>query len=376
MRSIDPPASPGAFAPDLWVDEAGVLLTWLEPLAGEGAGHRVRFARFDGAGWSAPTTVVEGGDLFANWADFPSAARTSRGDIVVHWLAKTAAATYAYSIELARSVDGGASWERLGRLNDDATHTEHGFVSWVREGEALRAFWLDGREMVQGGPMTLRTARVDVRSTPPVGAAEVLDERVCECCSTDATLAASGPLAVFRDRSEEEIRDVGIVRRSGSEWRASSVWSDEWTIAGCPVNGPEADADGDVVAVTWFTGASQLPRVQASFSSDGGATFRSPFVIDGGDPLGRADTALDGSGGAVVSWMSRGDERAEVRLRRVTPGGPVGEPLSLGSTSWARASGCPRLERWRDSVLVAWVDLEEGRPGAVRVTEIPLARLR
>ena len=148
VAEIDPPAIDGAFAPEVWTDDAGLLMTWLEPLGEERSdGHRVRFSRLEGGGWSAPSTVVEGTDLFANWADFPSPARASDGTIYVHWLAKTAPDTYAYSIFLARSADGGASWQPVGTLNDDATHTEHGFVSWVREGDGLRAFWLYVRDM-------------------------------------------------------------------------------------------------------------------------------------------------------------------------------------------------------------------------------------
>ncbi|MER8349348.1 sialidase family protein, partial [Acinetobacter baumannii] len=78
--------------------------------------------------WSAPRTIAEGGDWFVNWADTPHIAATADGALWAHWLQKSAAATYAYDVVLARSADGGASWSAPLRVNDDGTPTEHGFV--------------------------------------------------------------------------------------------------------------------------------------------------------------------------------------------------------------------------------------------------------
>ena len=319
-RDLAPPAVPRSFAPDLWVDDQGVLLTWIEPLGAEPSdGHRVRFSRLEGASWVEPTTITEGNDLFANWADFPSVARTAGGTLYAHWLAKTSDETYAYSIFLARSDDGGDSWQPIGTLNDDNTPTEHGFVSWVREDHGLRAFWLDGREMGEGRPMTMRSARLGGAAGmgTVLWPSVVLDDGVCECCSTDAVLAGDGPVVVYRDRSPEEVRDTYAVKWEDAGWsEPSSVAADGWRIEGCPVNGPEAAADGDLLAVSWFTAAGDAPSVQVAFSQDDGASFGDPVVVDGDGPLGRVDVALDGEGGAIVGWVARSGDAAAVRLRR------------------------------------------------------------
>ncbi len=377
VRELDPPAVAGAFAPDLWADEQGLVASWIEPLGAEREdGHRVRFARLAEGGWTEPVTIVEGDDLFANWADIPSVARAADGTLYAHWLAKTADETYAYSIFLARSDDGGASWQELGKLNDDDTHTEHGFVSWVREGDGLRAFWLDGRAMADGGPMSVRTAAVDAASAAGVGPVELLDDRVCECCSTDAAVAAGGPYVVYRDRSESEVRDISLAGRSQAGWRAPhAVHADGWQIQGCPVNGPETDADGDLLVTAWFTAAGDRAEVRAALSSDGGASFGEPVLIDGERPLGRVDTVLDGAGGALVSWLAAGGQRAAVKLARLDGGGALGEPLTVAETSSARASGFPRLARRGDSVYLAWVDLAEEQPARIGLRELSLAAI-
>ena len=347
-----------------------MVLSWLVP-SGEDQ-HRLLMTRFSGAGWRQPSVVAEGGGFFANWADLPAVAESGDGSLVAHWLAKTAEETYAYSIFLARSVDGGASWTELGRLNDDQTQTEHGFVSYAPETGGLRAFWLDGREMATGGPMGLRTAFIG----EAVGDSELLDMRVCECCSTDAAAGAAGPVVVYRDRDDEEIRDTAAVRRDGPGWSApESVAADGWTIAGCPVNGPAIAIDGMTAAVAWFTGAGDLPRVQLAFSTDGAATFDPSVVIDAEAPAGRVDLVLDGSGGAVVSWLAVADRIGSVRLRRVSSDGRMGEPIEVAVTGAARASGFPRLARLDATLYVAWVDTlpEDGQ--RIRALAVPLDRL-
>ena len=121
------------FAPFLAADGDGALMTWWERLPdpeGERR-HRLMFARYE-SGWSEPSVVTEGEEYFANWADVPSVVREPSGNLLAHWLAKTGSATYAYSIFLSRSIDGGATWQPLGKLNDDATDTEHGFVALLR----------------------------------------------------------------------------------------------------------------------------------------------------------------------------------------------------------------------------------------------------
>lgn len=366
MTALDPPAGPGSMAPSLVAAGSNLFLTWLEAVEPEG--HRLRFSRFSDGKWSAPVTVASGTDFFANWADFPSVAQAADGSLAAHWLAKTGSDTYAYGIFLARSTDGGATWTPAGLLNDDRVAAEHGFVSWVPEGKSFRAFWLDGRETAKDGPMTLRSTVLENGKPRP---GELLDDRVCDCCQTDAAVAADGPVVAYRDRTTDEIRDVYVKRRTSKGWsQPVRIGGDQWKIPGCPVNGPAIAAAGRRVAVAWFTGAPPGPRVQLAFSEDGGATFGKPVLVDGEKPLGRLDLALDGNGNALVSWLALEDNNvAGLRLRRFSPAGKAEPPVTLARTSASRSGGVPRLAMAGGRLFVAWVDDSESgrrvRVGAV-----------
>lgn len=371
-----PPAILGSMAPNWVVGSATPALSWLEPTAD--GGHNLRTAELSQGQWQTPATIATGGRFFANWADLPAVAKLGDGSLVAHWLEKNGSGTYAYGIELARSSDGGAHWKRLGRLHDDATEAEHGFVSWIPEGRDLRAFWLDGRAIATGGAMALRTALVGAA----VGPAEVLDTRVCDCCQTGAAASSEGPLVVFRDRSEDEVRDIAMARKTSAGWsQPALVAADGWKIPGCPVNGPQVAASGQQVAVAWFTGstgggARSGSRVRLAFSSNGGTSFDPPIDLEPNAVLGRVALSLDGDGNALVAWMASSNQQAEVRLRRVSPRGRGSAVLSIGHSTAGRASGFPRLTIQGESVFAAWVEAgAEKAASKLRVVEVPLALL-
>jgi hypothetical protein len=286
-------------------------------------------------------------------------------------------------VKLSRSTDQGATWTPAGALHTDAGLSEHGFVSWVPEGDGVRGFWLDGRDLEgkseQDGAMTLRTAIVRGKTAGQRKATDErgIDARVCSCCQTDAALAAGGPVIAYRDRTADEVRDISVIRRTPQGWsQPVRVHADNWKIPGCPVNGPAIAAAGRHVAVAWFTAAPPTPRVQVAFSEDGGATFGLAAVVDGGLPIGRVDVALDANGDALVSWLAAdaAGQGASVRLRRISPRGKLGTPLPVAATSAARNSGFPRLVRNGDRLILAWV--EDGEPSKVRAAAVPVSAIR
>ena len=386
IEVIDPPASDGAMAPALCTVGDAVVLTWLEPSGtDDDRTYRLRFAKMTGNAWSEPVTIAEHSEFFANWADVPWLVEAGDGALIATWPQKSGEYTYAYDVMVGRSDDGGDTWRVLGPANDDSTPTEHGFVSLVREGSGVRAFWLDGRAMAAGdadadadaghghggqGGMALRTALIG-RS---ISASEVLDLRVCECCSTAAVSTPAGPIIVYRDRSAEEVRDISIVRRVDGAWtRPRTVHADDWLIAACPVNGPALDARGNTVVLAWYTGAVAGGAIRLAFSDDGGATFASPVVIDDSWPVGRVDVHLTASGSAIVSWLDSDGDHGAVMLRRVHPDGRTGTPLRAATANVGRATGFPRIKVTGSRVLLVWTDQQ--RTTKLRAVSIPISAI-
>jgi len=217
--------------------------------------------------------------------------------------------------------------------------------------------------------MTVRTATIGADGLR-AGADEEIDARVCDCCQTDAALTADGPVVVYRDRSQREVRDIALVRYSGGRWSEPvRVHDDGWEIDACPVNGPAIDARGRTVAVAWFT-APDLPRVRLAFSQDAGRTFASPIDVARGDPAGRVDVVLLDDGRAVVSWLQLSPAGAEIRAQPFDRDGVAGPDVVVASTSVQRASGFPQMVRAGDGLLFAWTDA--GDPTQVRTAHATL----
>lgn len=351
----DPPASPSAAAPNLVSGrDGGVWLSWLEP---DGEQDVLKVAHFVDGQWQAPREVARGSQLVVNRSDVPELAVAEDGTLFAHWLEELGGDGHAYGARMVKSTDGGSSWSPLGWLHDDLSPVEHGFVSFVpAESGAIEAYWLDGRAHPTGGATALRTAAVHSEGSPP---SSVLDERVCECCSTDAARTADGPLVVYRDRSADEIRDISVVRRSADGWSApQSIHSDGWQIEGCPVNGPAVAASGRSVAVAWFTAAAADARVLIALSDDAGASFAEPLVVDENGPRGQVDVTLT-QRGAVITWLRRAEKTTQVAWRLVGSDGALGPVGIAGPSEGARVSGYPRVESIDDGALLVWVETAE-----------------
>jgi hypothetical protein len=372
-RPLAPPAGAGAAQPFVAAGAGDLILSWTEPAD---RGHALRFARFDGSGWSPVRTVAEGADWFVNWADFPSVVALPDDRLAAHWLQRSGPGRYSYDVMITTSADGGATWTAPVRPHHDGTETEHGFVALFPFAGGLGAVWLDGRRYADG-PHGAATKEMEVRFTSfaPDGTAgeeRVIDQRACDCCQTAIAAADAGPVVFFRDRSAGEVRDISTSRLVDGRWtEPRRVHADDWEINACPVNGPAAAANGNTVAVAWFTAAADTPRVRVAFSDDGGASFGAPIPVDDGDPVGRVDLLLVDGDRALVVWLERVGTDAEVRGRLIHRSGETGAARTLAATTAGRSGGFPRMSRNGSDVLLAWT--EPGDPSRVRAALLQLA---
>ena len=218
VEEIPNPAAPGSGEANLAaLPDGRALLSWIEPAEGENA---IRMAVRDRDAWSEPRTIARGPDFFVNWADFPTLAALPDGTLFAHWLQKSAGEKYSYGVKLSRSTDLGRTWSEAIVPHADRSAVEHGFVSMADDGTGRMALvWLDGRDKT--GPPS---SPPGPRGEGPVGAEERVDGRVCDCCQTALVRTPRGLLAAFRDRSEDEVRDIAIARFENGAWSPPRWW--------------------------------------------------------------------------------------------------------------------------------------------------------
>jgi hypothetical protein len=162
-------------------------------------------------------------------------------------------------------------------------------------------------------------------------------------------------LAVYRDRSAKEVRDISIARFTNGKWSPGVPLSnDGWEIDGCPVNGPAISSNGRNVAVAWFTAPDDKARVNLALSTDGGKTFGKPVRIDEGNTSGRLDVVSLASGAAIVSWVERATTGSQVHLRQVEADGVAGPVLNVSGTGGLQPGSVPRIERAGNDIVAAW----------------------
>ncbi len=374
FRALPSPAAVGGDQPRLSLDSGGrPVLSWIEQ-ADDGE-SRLLYARLDGERWLEPSVAARGRDWVISAADLPSVRELAPRLWAADWRVTSEVSPYAYDIRVAVSADDGEHWSDSLLLNDDATPTEHGFVSWFASNRRIGAVWLDGRdaaseelESAAGEPLgtSLRYAYLDAE-----GAVEqqgIIDALVCDCCRTDVTQTARGSAVVYRDRSASEIRDIAVRVSAPGGWsEAVTLGPDGWEIEGCPINGPALDAVGDEVVAAWFTAADGRARVRAARSSDGGESFAGAVDVDGDDPVGQVGAALGRDGTAYVSWWRRGREGgAELVVRSLGPKGELGSTVVVTHVNASRPDSVPQLERSGDRLVVAWTD-DTGETAAIRI---------
>lgn len=356
VEEIATPAPPGSLTPSLVAGGESLYLSWLQPID---EGHELSFARWDGSDWSPKKTIHRSDRFFANWADFASMTVLADGRLAVDWLERAGEGVYEYDVLVAISDDGGESFGAPERPHRDGTLSEHGFVSLVPHREhGFALAWLDGRDFVKdGGGSNEMALLFTTHDGERFGPERILDPRVCECCQTSLAVTKSGFFVAYRDRSSEEIRDIGVTRFDGVAWsEPGTLHRDGWEISGCPVNGPQVASQDERLAVAWFTGEGDEPRVQLALSSDEGRTFAPPVRLDAGAPLGRVDVELV-EGSLYVTWLERvEDGNAELMLAGLDDGGKLVLKESVALTSAARSSGFPRMAAFQGELFLAWTE--------------------
>ncbi|MEM7220317.1 MAG: hypothetical protein AAF515_18285 [Pseudomonadota bacterium] len=362
-QTLEPGSAWPRLAP---TSDGGAIVSYLLRLPTGASGLRFRTLR-DGA-WRDPVSIASNDGWLDNWADSPRVTPLDATRWVAAWFVFTDRSAFAYDIRLSQSLDGGRTWEQPFAPHHDGVTGEHGFISFAVGATVPLAAWLDGRgghhaaaESGRGSAMQLRGRRLDRDLNAP---AQLIDERVCDCCPTATAATPAGAIVVYRDRDDDEVRDIYYSRFSNADQRFSAprpVARDGWRIGGCPVNGPAVAANGAEIAVAWFTG-HPTPRVRAAFSSDGGERFAPALTLAGTeatprDVIGRVGLAWQGAD-ALVTLIAD----STLWLYRLIPdknGYRVGgEPRALVKLDPDRSTGMPSLLMIDGVAYIAWTDAQ------------------
>ncbi|EAZ80350.1 hypothetical protein [Algoriphagus machipongonensis] len=363
LKAIPFPDTEQTSLPYLFTGSDGPVISWVKKL--NDSTTELRYSQLTDNQWQVPKKITQGSDWFINWADFPSITE-NKGHLMTHFLQKSSRGTYSYDVKLNLLKNNDSSWKINLPLHTDSTFTEHGFVSAVPYStDSFFITWLDGRNTGMseghdhdehgGGAMSIRAATVHLDGS--ITDEVELDSRTCDCCQTTTAITENGPIVVYRDRSDSEVRDIYITRLVDGHWATPKpVHSDGWEINGCPVNGPKVDAKGKTVVVAWFTGVNNEPKVKVAFSRNAGESFSAPIQVSGSDALGRVDVALLDDHSAILTWMETEGEETYFKAAKVTDGG-MGNPIQITPIDPARKSGFPQMEIFKENIYFAWTEV-------------------
>ena len=359
---VKTPTNKNSLAPNLCSFGNHFALSWIERNTDGEA--RLQMATWNGSEFDEIRLIAKSKGMFANWADIPSLVEAPSGDLYAHWLNRIGNETYAYGIQIERSIDHGKSWQSLGWLHNDTSATEHGFVSLIPENRHVRAFWLDGRQMKKPtGKMMLRTAILDGNE---IKSENMLDDDVCTCCPTGAIQLPSGSAVVYRDRLPQEIRDISLVHLKNNTWsKPSRIQKDNWVMPGCPVNGPSIATNGNIIAVSRFTVIKNKAKIILRLFKVGQAESGKEITLDENVPVGRCTTVC--SEDAVYNiWIGVDKKQTVLRMAEVSLSGKIKRKITLVPIDKDRSSGMPRAIFSNNYLWVSWTGSNQVRLGRLK----------
>jgi hypothetical protein len=363
VEPIANPSGPGSVQAH-WsmVPDGSLLLSWIEPL--KDGSYTLKYAIHRGSQWSEPRTVAAHRHFFRHPAESPEVISFRNGSLLAHWVEMPDESSDAEFVYVSVSKDG-VHWTAPVLGHENQSPVQHGLVSAVASGDGEASLiWL---EALNGEDAPTSLKRTTVNLDGKVTKEERLDPDVCGCCPTAIVKTARGLLVAYRSHTPQDIRDIAVMRFENGRWSPSKILSpDKWKLNACPTNAASASADGERVAIAWYTGAQSLPRTQVAFSTDSGSTFGKPVLVSTGHSFGYSSVVLDDEGRALVSWLERGTNTTRILVRQITPGGVAGPVVQIAQGP-KQSLGYPRLLHAGNDTWIAWGNSAE--------TKIQTARL-
>lgn len=302
-----------------------------------------------------PASVTRGSDARIAWTG---------GKLLAVWTAYAEGGPHggAGPMAMARSSDGGKTWEQLASATD-WTKGPHSFFTLASDGKIVHAAWLDSRE----GPAPAPGAQgLRYSFSNDAGATwsknTTLDVASCACCWTSGKVDRTGNFYIlYRDKQPSDMA-IGVVEPKSHQWtRLSTVGAFNWDFPGCPhIGGGLALKGGKHPEIHAVVGTrkKEAAGIYHLMSRDGGKKWSEPARL-GGDTATHSDIALWSDHHLAAVWdmvdPEAGDGTVGVFAAVSNDGGKHWSQAERLSEKKAMASH-PRIVASKSGFLTLWTE--------------------
>lgn len=369
------PASQHGQLPGLYGFDQGTLyLSWIEQTVDSIS--TFQYSTFSNGKWTEPILIAKGTkNWFLNWSEAPKLTRfkSDPGTLAAYWLEITTQNPYDHDVKISTSTDAGLNW--------NAPFTPHPVKMKAYYGQCAflplnngRIFmvWLDGRNTKMKIPHTNRympstdgeimLAAAEFDKDGKIYNEQILDDQISALSTPDVGLLDDDKVVVYRNRTDDHVKDIYITREIGGQWTSPRpVWKESWVSRTHPVSGPQLAIQGEKVAVVWYTEANHTPRIHLSISDNGGESFSEPIQIDNGNPTGMPDVTASSKGSWIISWLEmKNTVSAELMIAEVEGKSSIAEKKRIAEVNVQPKSSYPQLATTGKNVMLTWSNQENG----------------
>jgi hypothetical protein len=153
----------------------------------------------------------------------------------------------------------------------------------------------------------------------------VVDPFVCDCCNLGLLTDAKGNLNIYYRENENDLRDIAKVYStdfgktfSKREW----VHRDNWEVAACPHNGPQAIAQANTNLIVYYTGKENAAGIRL-------VNQEGKLLTKIEDETVKTATLVGDSRQAVLLYSALNNEKVPILKYRKVNGEKVGKEINV-----------------------------------------------
>jgi hypothetical protein len=308
-----------------------VLVAWIAP---EGESNNVYITSPGGGGKEGSVRVNPAGMEVDSIHQSPGIAVGPGGEVFITWSSKKPkleGVLFASDLYISRSLDGGKSFDKHLRVNEDRpiSHSFEG-IDVASDGTVFVS-WIDSRE---GWDKAATYLAKIIKHGTEVEGIKKLDDSTCVCCRVDIATGPENAVAVlWRKEFPGNVRDMVLaISRDNSFKSPALVHADRWQINACPHRGGTLGIDGSgQIYASWYTeGSEGRPSVLFAATSDGNI-FTQPKRLDESVASipDHVRMAVNKFGQAAIVWEDSTAVRRRILLRYTSDGGKTFSPIHV-----------------------------------------------